>query len=281
MKKISSLSELREISRSWHLQEEIIGLVPTMGALHVGHLSLVDLIKPHADKVITTIFVNPKQFNQSSDFENYPNTIDDDCALLEQKGVDLVFIPKAEDIYPQGYATNINVTGLSDGLCGAYRPGHFEGVATIVAKLFLMTAADKAIFGEKDWQQLQIIKRMAQDLNINIDILSAPTMREANGLAMSSRNKRLPEEMLQTAGKLSKILFETADLINQYPNQIEKQLLEAKEKIIASGFEKVEYLELCQSDNLQSCQQRLPHQDYRLLTAAWLSNIRLIDNIAV
>ena len=191
MKIVRNVSDLRATIAGWKLDRQKSTLVPTMGALHRGHLEIVRMARTLAERTIVSIFVNPIQFNNPSDLANYPRTLEADARLLEDAGVDLLFAPKQADMYPDGFATKVSVARLSEGLCGAFRPGHFEGVATVVAKLFNQSGADYAVLGEKDYQQLHVVRRMTVDLDIPIGIIAHPTVREADGLAMSSRNTRL------------------------------------------------------------------------------------------
>lgn len=253
-----------------------LALVPTMGALHSGHLSLVEQAKTHADRVAVSIFVNPMQFGPSEDFSRYPRTEDADLALLEKAGVDLVWLPPVKVMYPEGYATSIHVSELGDGLCGAFRPGHFDGVATVVAKLFLQVKPDKAVFGEKDYQQLQIIRRMVTDLNMGIEILGGPIVRESDGLALSSRNRYLSETERRIAPQLYHILRDTAARLQAGHRNA---LQESKDALLAEGFTKLDYLELVDSETLKPLMQL--DGSARLLAAVWIGSTRLIDNIAV
>ena len=191
MKIIRSKDELRTLRRSWIFKGERVAVVPTMGALHAGHLSLVEAAKTHADRVIVTIFVNPKQFNNPDDLDGYPRTEEEDAAKLAPYDVDALYAPTPDQIYPEGFATNVRVSGLTEDLEGAHRPGHFDGVATVVSKLFLQSRADVACFGEKDYQQMLLVRRLSEDLDIETEVVGCPTIREEDGLAMSSRNVRL------------------------------------------------------------------------------------------
>ena len=249
-----------------------------MGALHEGHLSLVRTALARADRVIVTLFVNPKQFNSAADLAAYPRTEEEDAAKLAPLGAHLLYAPDAAEIYPDGFATTVSVAGVSEGLCGAFRPGHFDGVATVVAKLFLQTGADVALFGEKDFQQLHVVRRMARDLDIPITIVGCPTVREADGLALSSRNVRLSPAERRAAPKLASILFEaTRRLSNGAPfGQI---ISEARAAILAAGYAQVEYLELRAEETLEPLQAL--DRPARLLVAAWLGGTRLIDNVKV
>jgi len=278
MKVIGAVVDLRRIVADWRTAGKSVAVVPTMGALHEGHLSLVEAARAACDRVIVTIFVNPTQFDRPEDLANYPRSEERDRLLLERQGVDLLFAPGADEVYPDGFATTIRVAGLSSGLCGDFRPGHFDGVATVVAKLFLMTGADQAFFGEKDWQQLQIVRRLAADLNIPIVVVGRPTVREADGLAMSSRNRRLSPRDRAIAPALYRQLAAAAQALRGgAPAAL--ALEEARARILAEGYDRVEYLELRRAENLAPL-ERLDGEA-RLLAAAWLSAVRLIDNVAV
>jgi pantoate--beta-alanine ligase len=206
MQIIKTTSEMQESARKWRADGKIIGLVPTMGALHEGHLSLLDIIKPHCDVLITSIFINPTQFGPKEDLENYPRDLEGDIRKLSGRGCDVVFAPDVEQMYPPGYLTFINVKELDQHLCGASRPGHFRGVATVVAKLFHITRCQVAVFGQKDYQQAVILKRMVEDLNMDVTILVAPIIRERDGIAMSSRNQYLSPDERQQATALNRAL---------------------------------------------------------------------------
>jgi pantoate--beta-alanine ligase len=271
-------AELRAALAGWRSEGLRIGLVPTMGALHAGHLALMATAKEANDRVVVTIFVNPKQFNSGSDLGAYPRTEADDLARLAAVGVDLVYLPEAGEIYPPGFATSVQVGGLSEGLCGSFRPGHFEGVATVVTKLFLQTAADRAYFGEKDYQQLLIVHRLVRDLDIPLEVIGLPTVREPDGLAMSSRNARLSRREREVAAALPQALFEAAATIGSGGDGA-GALAEARRRILAAGFREVEYCELRAAADLRPLAQLT--ESGRLLAAAWLGETRLIDNVPV
>jgi len=275
---VRTLAELRATVAAWRKQGAKIAVVPTMGALHEGHLSLVRAALARAERVIVTLFVNPKQFNSAADLAAYPRTEDSDAAILSPLGAHMLYAPNAEEIYPDGFATNVSVSGVSDGLCGAFRPGHFDGVATVVAKLFLQTQADLAFFGEKDFQQVHVVKRMAKDLDIPIEVVPCATVRETDGLAMSSRNMRLSAQDRVTAPKLVQALRVAATRLRA-GEAAEPVLRDATKAIEESGFARVEYLELRAAADLKT----LTRADVpaRLLVAAWLGDVRLIDNIEV
>jgi pantoate--beta-alanine ligase len=275
---VRMLAELRSIVAGWREEKASVAVVPTMGALHEGHLSLVRAAMAQADRVIVTLFVNPKQFNNAADLAAYPRTEHDDAVKLGPLGAHLLYAPYAEEIYPADFATTVSVSGVSEGLCGAGRPGHFDGVATVVAKLFLQTGADSAFFGEKDFQQLHVVRRMARDLDIPIKIIGCPTVREPDGLALSSRNIRLSAEEQAVAPELAAILNAAAQSLSTGVEAL--PVLEAAEKgILAAGFGEVEYLELRSEADLAPLVRA--DRPARLLAAAWLGQTRLIDNFAV
>ncbi|SFO28565.1 pantothenate synthetase [Roseovarius lutimaris] len=275
---LRQLDMLRDTTLPWRLAGETIGVVPTMGALHDGHLSLVEAAKAACDRVIVTIFVNPMQFNTPEDLENYPRTEHDDARKLERFDVDALYVPDGPQMYPDGFSSKVTVSGLTDVLCGAHRPGHFDGVATVVAKLFLQTSASDAFFGEKDFQQLQIVRRMARDLDIPITVHGCPTIREIDGLAMSSRNLLLSDRARVTAPRLHEEM-ETLAAALLAGEAFAPLQAAAIRRLELAGFTKVEYLEMRANDDLSLLDT--PTRPARLLAAAWLAGVRLIDNIAV
>ncbi|MEN8656605.1 pantoate--beta-alanine ligase [Marivita sp.] len=271
-------ARLLEMVTPWKQSGEVVGVVPTMGALHDGHLSLVAAAKAVCDRVIVTIFVNPKQFNNPEDLANYPRTEESDARKLERFEVDAIWVPDGDQMYPKGFATTVSVSDLTDCLCGATRPGHFEGVATVVAKLFLQTQADRAFFGEKDYQQLQVVTRMAADLDIPIQVMGCPTIREEDGLAMSSRNLLLSDRARVYAPVLNEVMERIAEALRG--GAIMSDVLpEALARLETAGFTGVDYLELRAADGLGLLESAdVPS---RLFAASWLAGVRLIDNIAV
>ena len=275
---IRSLAELRRIVAGWHRGGQRVALVPTMGALHAGHLSLVAAAKAAADRVIVSIFVNPRQFNSPGDLARYPRTEPADAKLLAPLAVDVIFVPEGAEVYPDGFATTVTVSGISAGLDGSFRPGHFEGVATVVCKLFTMTGADCALFGEKDYQQLLVVRRMARDLNLAIEVVGCPTLRDPDGLALSSRNARLgPEARAKAPALFAAMQRSVAAMRGGTPAEV--ALDRAKAAVLAAGFSAVDYIALCSADTLEPLSTL--DRPARLLAAVWLYGVRLIDNIAV
>ena len=275
---IPRISALREQVQAWRNEGQRIALVPTMGALHEGHASLMRLAKTHADRVIVSIFVNPTQFGPGEDFDQYPRTLDADVAVLEEVGVDAAFAPNTPEMYPDGFATEVRVTGLTDVLCGAARPGHFDGVALIVTKLLLQALPDVAIFGEKDFQQLQVIRRFVTDLNIPVEIIGGPILREPDSLALSSRNRYLSLEERQIAARFPRILQSVRDTILQGAD-IAETCENAKTDLLNAGFNAVDYLEIRDIETLALVDKI--NRPARVFGAAKIGKTRLIDNWAV
>ncbi|MFO0070257.1 MAG: pantoate--beta-alanine ligase [Alphaproteobacteria bacterium] len=276
---IGAYTQLQNMLHEWQVTRQTVALVPTMGAIHAGHLQLVAEAKKNASKIVVSIFVNPTQFGPNEDFANYPRTLERDIQLLAQAGVDLVWSPSVGEMYPEGFATSIHVAGLREALCGAFRPGHFDGVATVVAKLFMQIRPDIALFGEKDYQQLMLIKRLVKDLNMNIEVLGVPTLRERDGLALSSRNQYLDADERKIAPKLYAILQQTSNHIRSGAD-VKDMLGLAEKEIIAAGFTKIDYIELRAEESLIPI-VNFSEETARLLTAVWLGKTRLIDNVRV
>jgi pantoate--beta-alanine ligase len=260
-----------------------IALVPTMGALHEGHLTLVREAKARAASVVVSIFVNPTQFGPNEDLDAYPRQLAEDSRLLEGEGVDLLWSPPVEEVYPEGFATTVSVRGVSEGLCGASRPGHFDGVATVVCKLFNQVLPNLAVFGEKDWQQLAVIRRMARDLDLtqpSADAISGvPTVREADGLALSSRNRYLSPDDRRRATVLPEAMRQAVERIER-GEQVSVVLEALKRTLIEGGFASVDYTELADVESLVLLDQ-LRDRPARLLVAARIGGTRLIDNMPV
>lgn len=275
---LRSLAALRAAIRPWQLAGARIGVVPTMGALHDGHLSLVEAAKDCCDHVIVTIFVNPRQFNSKDDLRNYPRTETEDARKLARLDIDLLYVPDGPQIYPEGFATTVSVTGLTDVMDGVHRPGHFDGVATVVTKLFTQTAATDAFFGKKDYQQLQVVTRLARDLDLPVTVHGCPTIREIDGLAMSSRNLLLSDRARTRAPLLHEEMERIAAALEAGQNLAVLQSA-ARLRLEQAGFSAIDYLDLRAADDLALLDS--PSRPARLFAAAWLAGVRLIDNIVV
>jgi len=276
---LADIAEARNWVRAREAAGETVGLVPTMGALHEGHLSLIRAAKARCQRVAVTIFVNPTQFGPKEDFSAYPRPIDTDLNLCCTSGVDLVFTPDVETMYPSGATTTVHVASLTEGLCGPFRPGHFDGVGTIVAKLFNILPANVAFFGEKDYQQLQVIRRMVRDLNVPIEIVGCPTLREPDGLAMSSRNAYLTPTQREQALSLSRGLFAAVDRVRQGEPDAAKLVGEIRETILAAGPANIDYIEVVDTETLTVL--RLIDRPARICLAVRIGTCRLIDNVAL
>ena len=274
---VETIADLRATVRAWRKEGLRIALVPTMGALHDGHISLTRIALERADRCIVSIFVNPTQFAPTEDLDKYPRQLAADLDRLAQAGVQLAFTPSAAEIYPHGFATKISVGGPSAGLETDFRPHFFEGVATVVAKLFLQAAPDCAVFGEKDYQQLCVVRQLCRDLDIPVEIVGAPTVRDAHGLAMSSRNAYLDESQLTTARKLNVILRTASSAISRGADP-EQEAAKAGQALLDAGFRSVDYVAARESGSLGPWQ---PSTEGRLLVAAWLGSTRLIDNVEI
>lgn len=277
---VRSVADLRAVVADWKRAGERVGLVPTMGALHKGHLSLVTLAKTRADRVVASVFVNPTQFGPNEDFEAYPRDEAKDAALLAGVGCDLLFAPTVAEMYPPGAATTVTVSGVTDSMDGIARPGHFAGVATIVTKLLLQALPDVAVFGEKDYQQLQVIKRLTADLDIPTEIVGAPTARAEDGLALSSRNAYLTPEERKIAPSLNAALRDAARRLRagESVERVEATGLAALER---AGFQRIDYFEVRNAETLSHPGMGPLTVPGRILAAAVIGKTRLIDNVAV
>ncbi|MDH5445780.1 MAG: pantoate--beta-alanine ligase [Gammaproteobacteria bacterium] len=277
---ITSIEDMQTISSRWRLDGFRIGFVPTMGNLHEGHLRLVEKAKQNVDKVVISIFVNPLQFGPNEDFEKYPRTLDADIEKLQSLSVDAVFAPDEKSFYrnDKDKMTYVEVPGLSDILCGASRPGHFRGVTTVVNKLFNIVQADIAVFGSKDYQQLTIIRQMVEELAMPVKIIGMDTVREIDGLAMSSRNRYLSTEQRNIAPKLYQCLQSMRQVIREDEQDLTKLVTEYKKVLLKDGFQ-IDYLEIRDAHSFQSIEE--PSENMVILTAVWLGDTRLIDNILV
>lgn len=278
METIETIAGIRERVNAWKREGLRVGFVPTMGNLHSGHLALVDAAREHSDRTVASIFVNPTQFGPGEDYESYPRTLEADLAQLEQKGTDLVFAPPVEEIYPGGEPlTWVNVDQLDQHLCGASRPGHFRGVATVVTKLFNLVRPDVAVFGEKDAQQVAVIRRVVADLDMDLELVIEPTHREPDGLAISSRNRFLDDEQRRQAPAVHRALKRAAESLAG-GHTVAATLAGARHWLVQQGFE-VDYLVYVDDERFE--EQARPVCRGRLLVAARLGRVRLIDNLAV
>lgn len=275
---LRSVAELRTAVAGWRRRGETVGLVPTMGGLHDGHLALVRRARAENDRVIATVFVNPRQFDRAEDLKTYPRDEARDARLLEEAGADLLFAPEVTEMYPDDFCTRVTVDGLTRCMDGVYRPGHFEGVATVVCKLLLQSLPDRAYFGEKDFQQLLVVRQLAGDLNIPVEIVPVETVRNPDGLAMASRNVYLTEEERAVApllyGKMQEVAADLRDGAPALP-----LIIWATEAWLKAGFAGIDYFDLRDAETLNPL-ERLNNRPARLLVAAWLGKVRLIDNIA-
>jgi pantoate--beta-alanine ligase len=274
-----TVSELRKRTARWRKSDERLGLVPTMGALHEGHLALVRAAQAGCDHVVVSIFVNPAQFAANEDLASYPRREAADLDLLQEAGVDLAFIPSVDEMYPQGFSTHVRVSGLSEGLCAAYRPGHFGGVATVVTKLLIQVLPDTAYFGEKDYQQLLVVRRLARDLDIPVNIQGVATVRDPDGLALSSRNVYLSPDDRRIAPELARVLRSIAATLAEQPAAVARQLAWGMAELERAGFE-IEYLEVRNAETLAPVPAEITVRS-RVFAAVRLGRTRLIDNMPI
>jgi pantoate--beta-alanine ligase len=273
-----TVADLRKHIARWRKDDERVGLVPTMGALHQGHMALVLAAWTECDRVVASIFVNPKQFASTEDLGSYPRREAADLEMLRSGGVDLVFIPALDEMYPPDFATLVRVSGLTDGLCGAHRAGHFDGVTTVVTKLLIQALPDIAYFGEKDYQQLMVVRRLARDLDIPVRVAGVPTVREADGLALSSRNVYLSAEERRIAPDLARVLRNIAAALTQDPTAVARETARGSAALQQAGF-KVEYLEVREAETLAVTSHATASS--RVFAAVRLGQTRLIDNMPI
>jgi pantoate--beta-alanine ligase len=276
---VRTITALRTRLAPWKEAGEPIGLVPTMGALHRGHMTLVAAARAECRRVVVSIFVNPKQFGPTEDLTAYPRRAEADLRMLRAAAVDLGFVPGVDEIYPPGFATLICVGGLGDGLCGPYRPGHFDGVATVVTKLLLQSLPSVAYFGEKDYQQLLILRQLVRDLDIPVRIEGVPTVREADGLALSSRNQYLSAEERRIAPRLAAVLRSIAEALAAAPGAVGREIARGREELARAGFA-VDYLEIRDGATLAPMADESAARA-RVFAAVWLGRTRLIDNMPI
>ncbi len=280
MIRVDSIEALREVRHQWRMEDQKVGFVPTMGNLHNGHLSLLDKARERANKTICSIYVNPLQFDRPDDLANYPRTLEKDLAKLEEIGADMVFCPTDEHIYPRGmeHATTVDVPGITNVLDGAHRPGHFIGVATVVCKLFNMVQPELAVFGEKDFQQLLVVKRMTADLNLPVEIVGAPTARESHGLAMSSRNNNLSTEERAHGAWIFKTLQAGAKQLLKGERDFQSIEKTQIDTLKAQGFDP-DYYSIRRNFDLEVAREDDETEDLIILVAAQCGKARLIDNL--
>ena len=278
MEIVRTVADLRKHIALWRKGEVRVGLVPTMGALHQGHMALVEAARAECDRIVASIFVNPKQFAPTEDLGSYPRREAADLEMLRSAGVDLVFIPALDEMYPPDFATLVRVSGLTEGLCGAHRAGHFDGVTTVVTKLLIQALPDTAYFGEKDYQQLTVVRRLARDLDIPVHIAGVPTVREPDGLALSSRNVYLSAEERRIAPNLARVLRSIAAVLAQDPNAVAQEIAHGSAALQQAGFA-VEYLEIREAESLAVTSEVTASS--RVFAAVRLGTTRLIDNMPI
>lgn len=275
---VHTVADLRAVVSGWKTNGETVGFVPTMGALHAGHISLIDIAKSRAAKTVASVFVNPKQFAPGEDFGAYPRTLPGDAARLAEACCDLLYAPNGPEMYPDGFAASVHVGGPSEGLESDFRPHFFDGVATVVTKLFTQVRPDIAVFGEKDYQQLLVVKRLASDLDLGVEIVPGPVMREADGLAMSSRNVYLSAADRERAVRLNALLFACAEALEK--GELIADTLKTARLVAESAFDMVDYVEVRCAETLAALPGPVLDRPARVLAAVKLGTTRLIDNVA-
>lgn len=278
MQIIQSINEMQSHAISLRSGGRLIGLVPTMGCLHEGHLSLIDIAKERADKVIVSIFVNPTQFGPNEDFEKYPRVLEDDLEKCRARGVDIVFNPDIHDIYPSGFSTYVNEEAVSADLCGVSRPNHFRGVTTVCLKLFNITRPDVAVFGQKDAQQCAVIKKMVTDLNLPLEVIVGPTLRDPDGLATSSRNRYLTATQREDALTIPRALAEGKKLVDEGVRSVDRVVAEITHHLSQCRRIRVIYVQMIDRDTMEPAREVIPGKQL-VAVAAWVDQTRLIDNI--
>ncbi len=279
MQVVADVKEMQRLSEVWRREGKIISFVPTMGYLHEGHLALMKMARKKGDVLVISIFVNPTQFGPGEDFERYPRDMERDKQLAESVGVDVIFAPEVQDMYPEGYQTFVEVIEITKPLCGRSRPGHFRGVTTVVAKLFNIVKPHVAVFGEKDFQQLQVIRRMVKDLNMDVEVLGHPIVREKDGLAMSSRNVYLSPEERQAALRISRSLGVARELVAQGVREAPEVLRKVREVLTPDEGLKIDYVELRDPETLKEVSHI--NGPTLLAIAAFVGKARLIDNAII
>jgi pantoate--beta-alanine ligase len=273
---ITSTDELRAQVRAWRREGLLVGLVPTMGFLHEGHESLIKKASLQNHRVVVSVFVNPMQFDNANDLSTYPRSEERDNEICEQAGAHVVFRPSVEEMYPPGFCSYVDMDGITDQLCGATRPGHFRGVCTVVAKLFCMVQPDAAYFGQKDAQQLAVIRRMATDLNMGIKVVGCPIVRESDGLAMSSRNTHLSKDERKASLCLSQALSSAQEMLDQGEREVAKIVNHMRERFDQEPLARIDYVSIVDAENLQPVEQ--VEAPVLVALAVFIGNTRLIDN---
>lgn len=279
MQTIQSINEMQSHAIGLRSSGRLIGLVPTMGCLHEGHLSLIDIAKEKADKVIVSIFVNPTQFGPNEDYEKYPRVLEEDLQKCRERGADIVFNPSADEIYPEGYSTYVNEEEISNGLCGVSRPVHFRGVTTVCLKLFNITRPDIAVFGQKDAQQCAVIKKMVHDLNLPMEIVIGETLRDPDGLATSSRNRYLTPSQREDALTIPRALGEGKKLVDQGVRSVDRVVAEITHHLSMCRRIRVIYVQLVDRETMKPVTRDIEPGKCMVALAAWVDQTRLIDNI--